>query len=103
MKVKGQLNLNNVRQLLASAPFKWYIAGGWAIEEFVGVKVRAHDDVDIVVSYKDKERVFNYLQNYELQVVIAPSKLLPQSNSGDLTGSRHTVWVKDKVTDDLFI
>jgi hypothetical protein len=41
-----------VRDLFVRAPFRWWIAGGWAIELATGVQ-RHHDDTDVVVLFDD--------------------------------------------------
>ena len=48
------LTIAAVVQRCAGAPFTWGIAGGYAIEQFVGRPIRAHDDMDIIV-FRDEQ------------------------------------------------
>ena len=43
------LSVQELTQLFASAPFQWGLAGGYAVEQFVGKRVRDHDDIDVIV------------------------------------------------------
>lgn len=38
--------------LLANYPGRWWVAGGWAVEAFTGVK-RQHDDLDLEVPRRE--------------------------------------------------
>ena len=39
----------------AIAPAPWFIAGGWAIDLFLGRKTREHADVDFALSRLDQD------------------------------------------------
>ena len=41
-------------RLLAGLPAPWWIAGGWALDLFVGRQSRAHDDLDVEVLRRDQ-------------------------------------------------
>lgn len=43
------------------APFGWLIAGGWALEVFVGSMHRPHEDVDVVVYRQDAPALHAFL------------------------------------------
>jgi hypothetical protein len=44
----------------------WYVAGGWAIDLFVGQVTREHQDVDIVVARDDQRAVFDHFSERKL-------------------------------------
>lgn len=92
--------LEEVIKVLDNAPFRWLVAGGHGLDLFIGHKTREHSDVDIVVFRKDAVAVFDFLGSYELQIVTNPGQLLPHSKASDLIENRHTVWVKDRKTND---
>lgn len=48
----------------------WYVAGGWAIDLFVGRVTRDHHDVDILVSRDDQQAVFEHFADRTLLKVI---------------------------------
>ncbi len=48
------LSIAEVVQLFAHAPFTWGLAGGYAIEQFLGKAIREHGDIDVIV-YRDEQ------------------------------------------------
>jgi hypothetical protein len=40
-------------QLLASVKSRWWVAGGWALDLFVGSRSRPHKDLDIGILRRD--------------------------------------------------
>ena len=48
------LSVAEVEHLFRDAPFAWGLAGGYAIEQFLGSSIRPHDDIDIVVFREDQ-------------------------------------------------
>jgi hypothetical protein len=45
----------------------WFIAGGWAIDLYLGKISRIHKDIEIAVFRKDQIFLQNYLENWLLQ------------------------------------
>jgi len=45
-------------RLLEYAPFTWGLAGGYAIEQFVGQPIRSHGDIDVLVFRDNQLRYF---------------------------------------------
>ena len=48
----------------------WFIAGGWAIDLFLGQQTRAHDDIEIAVFRKDQIALQEYLSDWNLQKAV---------------------------------
>ncbi len=44
----------------------WYIAGGWAIDLFLGRMTRDHEDIDVAVLRRDQERIQACLSGWDL-------------------------------------
>lgn len=42
----------------------WYVAGGWAIDLFVGRVTRAHEDLDVAVGRRDQEALHAHLAGW---------------------------------------
>lgn len=78
------LSLTRVNELLRNAPFRWWLAGGWAIDLFLGRQTRPHSDVDLAVLRADQERVVEFLDGWEFSYVDMRS------------GARH-VWLEGHV------
>ncbi len=54
-----------IRDLFSSAPFQWWIAGGWAIDLFLGKLTRPHFDLDIAVARRDQTLARQYLTTWD--------------------------------------
>ncbi|MGM7683701.1 nucleotidyltransferase domain-containing protein [Cytobacillus sp. Hm23] len=44
---------NRVNVLMSSYNKPWFIAGGWAIDLFIGKQTRPHHDLEIAIFRKD--------------------------------------------------
>lgn len=75
--------------LLREATFPWWVAGGWALDLFVGRQTREHEDVDIEVLRRDQHALRETLPGWDFQVArdgaLRPAAsdewLLPEDNS----------------------
>jgi hypothetical protein len=98
MNINWVYGLQDVQKLMADTPFNWYVAGGWAIDSYLGKVTRSHADVDIAVMRQDKSAIFDYLEKFDLQIVVGSEELLSESSAAQLTSARHAVWVKERET-----
>jgi hypothetical protein len=57
-----------VRSLMREFEADWFIAGGWAIDLFLGKETRPHDDIEIAIFRKDQIALREYLDDWKLQV-----------------------------------
>jgi hypothetical protein len=55
------LSVDEVTGLLSPVRFPWWIAGGWAIDLFLGRQTRSHDDTDVLVLRDDQLELQEYL------------------------------------------
>ena len=55
----------DILSLLGSAPFQWWIAGGWSFDLFLGRQTRDHFDVDIAISRDDQLLAQHYLKTWD--------------------------------------
>jgi len=53
----------------------WYIAGGWAIDLFLGQETRAHDDVDVAVLRDDQSELRTHLAGWTFDKVVEGTRL----------------------------
>lgn len=81
-----------VATLLRSAPFRWYLAGGHALELAVGRAWREHGDIDVGVRRDQLRAVRDFLADWHLHVAAA-GRLTPWDGR-PLTAARHenNVW-----------
>ena len=55
----------DILSLLRSAPFQWWIAGGWAIDLFLRKQTREHFDVDVAISRDNQLLAQHYLDKWD--------------------------------------
>ncbi len=73
-----------VCDLLAGFQRPWFIAGGWAIDLFLGAVTRPHDDIDIAMLRVDQRSLRAYLSGWQwTKVLPAPTGGLRRPWSGD--------------------
>ena len=59
-----------LRALLAGFDRPWWVAGGWAIDLFVGRRTRAHKDIEIALFRHDQSAVQKHLAGWSLRKVV---------------------------------
>jgi len=62
--------LQAVLDLLAPCPFPWAVAGGWAVDLFLGRITREHDDFEIAIDRDDQRSVRDYFRDWTCLKVI---------------------------------
>lgn len=91
------LEPNGVHDLLAHAPFRWWLAGGWAAE-LAGAAPRHHDDTDVVVLFDDLDAIRAHLRGFHLWEAHDGS-LRPLLAADDLGPEREQLWVRREATE----
>ena len=71
------LSVQEIKQHFAQAPFAWGLAGGYAIEQFVGKSIREHSDIDIVLFRDNQIQVKHWLVDWQLFAEDPPGTLRP--------------------------
>jgi len=66
------LSVDETAELLSELKVPWCIAGGWAIDLFVGHETRPHDDTDVLIRRDDQLEVQRYLWNWDLHKTQQP-------------------------------
>jgi hypothetical protein len=59
-----------VTALFAGYPRPWFIAGGWAIDLFLGRVTRDHEDVDVAVLRRDQQDLRSQLERWDFEKVV---------------------------------
>jgi hypothetical protein len=90
---------DQVAGLLRGVSAPWYIAGGWAIDLFLGEERRAHEDLEIGVPSSRFEEVAEALRGFELFVITGPLEAIPLALAGDRLADTHQTWVREPATD----
>lgn len=81
-----------MRDLLAGGGFRWWIAGGWAVE-LAGGASRAHGDTDVVVLFDELDAVRAHLHDHHLWEAHDGS-LRPLLEGEELRPEREQLWVR---------
>jgi len=85
------LSVAAVQQLFYGAPFSWALAGGYAVEQFLGTCIRAHDDIDIIVFRDDQHQAHQWLTGWCLYAA-EPGTLREWNASEWLPYGIHDIW-----------
>lgn len=64
-----------VASQLRGASFPWWIAGGWAIDLFVGEQTREHGDTDVGILRRDQQEVRRHLSYWDLWAAVEAGSL----------------------------
>ena len=48
----------------------WFVAGGWAIDLYLGKVTRRHEDIEIAILRKDQSALQSYLKGWRWQKII---------------------------------
>jgi len=54
-----------VKTIMDKFGYPWFIAGGWAIDLFLGRETRNHDDIEIGIYRKHQMQLYRYLEKYK--------------------------------------
>ncbi len=67
-----------ISQITSTFPtLRWILAGGYALELFVGKTYRAHGDIDILIARKDQQQLLHYLPQSRIFIATPPGQLVP--------------------------
>jgi hypothetical protein len=84
--------------LLTSIHVPWWVAGGWALDLFLGNASRRHSDLDVGVLRRDLREVLRALSSWE--VFEAKSGVLTPLAMGQMPQSDvHSLWCRPTRTD----
>jgi hypothetical protein len=88
-----RLRPREVRRVLGDCRAPWWIAGGFAIDAFVGRDDRhPHEDVDAGLAARDQETIRACLEGWELFCADPPGFLRPWRQGEFLAEPIHDVW-----------
>lgn len=76
----------------------WWIAGGYAIELFVGHTIRLHADIDVLLLRRDQRVVHDVLAGWDIQAADPPGKLRPWTAAEILPEHVHDIWCRENAS-----
>ncbi len=77
----------------AGWPGPWAVAGGWAIELFVGRRIRFHHDLEVVVARRDVRRLHDQLPGWEL-FFPSPAAFVPWRRGDVFPAAENQLWCR---------
>lgn len=80
--------------LLAGVDARWWLAGGWAIDAFLGRVTRVHEDTDVLVLRRDQRALRSALSSWDVHAADPPGTLRPWPWGEVLPESVHDVWCR---------
>ena len=79
---------------LVGLPCRWWLAGGWAIDLYLGHQRRPHADLDVLILRAEQSAVQRHLAGWDLHAADPPGTLRPWAG-GEILGPRvHDVWCR---------
>ena len=84
-----------VRRLLRDYPHPWWIAGGWAIDMFLGRKTRHHEDIDVGLFRRDAVDMRALLRDWDVQWALSGT-FRPWELGYEPEPDEDNVWVRPR-------
>jgi len=83
------------RALRALATFErpWWVAGGWAIDLFIGTRTRPHADLEIAIMASDHPALYDHLRGWDLRIVAPGAAFIPWDGQ-PLSSPYHQIWAR---------
>ncbi len=87
--------------LMQGLAIPWWIAGGWALDLFLGRTTRAHEDTDILILRRDQLALHPHLRDWVLFKTQQPAwpHLAPWPAGEFLEARINDLWVRDRLED----
>ncbi|MDJ1483147.1 hypothetical protein QNI16_21800 [Cytophagaceae bacterium YF14B1] len=74
----------------------WILAGGIALEQFLGYTYRPHGDIDILIKREDQYLLKNYISSDRIFVADGQGHLLPYQADTYYTHPIQDIWILDE-------
>jgi hypothetical protein len=88
-----RLHPRDVAGLLMGLDAHWWIAGGWALDLFLGTETRDHGDVDVAILRRDQLALRDLLRTWDLRYATPERTLVPWDGQR-LALPIHGVWAR---------
>jgi len=87
----------DARELFRGLP-NWWIAGGWAIDLWLGSKTRDHVDLDVATLRRSQRDFWERLDGWDLHLGTAPDVVEPWRDGDVVPLPLHAVWCRPSPT-----
>ncbi len=93
------LSIDEVKRVFESFKYRWWLAGGWAIDLFLNKQTRHHEDIDVLIRREDQLEVQSLLQDWDLWAADPPGTLRPWKKGEFLRKGLQDIWIRKTPTD----
>ena len=88
------LSLEELKQLFAQVSAPWWIAGGRALDMFIGHETRTHADIDVAVLRRDQKEFRDALAKWDVQIA-HDGTFTPWKRGETITDPmHHEIWAR---------
>jgi hypothetical protein len=84
----------DVASFLRAYPGRWWIAGGWSLDLFLGHPTRLHEDTDVVILQQDLDHIHTILPGWTIYAADPPGTLRPWLEGETLPEHIHDIWCR---------
>ena len=89
------LSLEEVKGLFGAVAAPWWIAGGRALDMFLGHETRKHNDIEVAVMRRDQLAFRDALAKWDVQIAHA-GELIPWKRGQTITKpEHHEIWARE--------
>lgn len=88
------LSVTEAADRFAVFPGPWWIAGGWAIDLFMGTQTREHSDTDVLILRDDQLHLFDTLAGWEVHAAVMHKVLRLWSVGQPFPPEVHDIWCR---------
>ncbi|HEX3269221.1 MAG TPA: aminoglycoside adenylyltransferase, partial [Ktedonobacterales bacterium] len=94
---------SDVATFFAPLTVPWWIAGGWAIDLFLGRQTREHEDIDVQILRRDQQAVRALFGAWDIQAALPPPRdeawpFRSWRLGEELDADIHDVWCRPEPT-----
>lgn len=94
---------HEVARFFAPLAAPWWIAGGWAIDLFLGRQTRTHEDIDVQILRRDQHLVRALFGTWDMQAALPPPRdetwpFRSWRLDDVLDGAIHDIWCRPTST-----
>jgi hypothetical protein len=92
------LTAQQVAELMRGFDAPWWIAGGWALDLYLGRQTRAHNDIEVAVFRDDEAKLRRHLRAWE-HFTAEGGTLTPVADDEPLPAAAHELWSRERGRD----
>lgn len=97
--MRSSYSPSDAARLLRGIEASWWVAGGWAIDLWLGKQTREHLDLDLAILRSEQRIFWDRLSTWDLNLGTAPDVTEPWSALDVVPEPLHAVWCRPTPSD----